>query len=101
MNNCIRILVDVPKPLSSSRTGMVSSITLEVAHRRTPLPKPKKKRPRFISLKSSDSDMIDPIKFKRVNQMIVFLGPVYFTKSPPNRDPALIPIIEEVDRTVM
>lgn len=45
--------------------------------------------------------MIEPINPKIVNHMIDLRGPEYFTQSPPNKDPALIPIMDAVERTVI
>lgn len=79
LNTCIKILVEVPKPLSIKRTGMVSSRIREVAQRRTPLVSPKKKRPRHISLKLNWRDIIEPIRPNILNMIIVFLGPSDWT----------------------
>ena len=95
------MLVDVPKPLSSKRTGIVSSSIFEVAHKSTPAPNPNRNRPKHINLKFSERERTDPISASILNYIIVFLGPLTFTQSPPNRDPALIPIIDAVDKTVM
>ena len=64
LNSYIRMLVDVPNPLSKRRTGMVYSKILEVAHKRTPAPMPKRKRPRHINLKLIKSDRAEPITAK-------------------------------------
>jgi len=71
----MRIFVDVPKPLSSNLTGMVSSRMREVAQRSTPLVRPKKKRPRHISLKLSCRDIIEPINPNTLKTISVFFGP--------------------------
>jgi len=75
LNNCMRIFVDVPNPLSMSLTGMVSSSILDVAHMQTPAPYPKQKRPRTIILKVNVIDSIEPIKPNMLKYMIVFLDP--------------------------
>jgi len=79
LKTCIRILVEVPKPLSSNLTGIVSSRIREVAHKSTPLVRPKKKRPRHMSLKLSYRDMIEPIRPIMLKTMIVFFGPSDWT----------------------
>ena len=101
LKSCIKMFVEVPKPLSSNLTGIDSPIIFEVAHKRTPAPVPKIKRPKHMSLKLSERDNRDPINPSVVNIMIVLLGPYALMKSPPNRDPALIPKIDAVDSTVM
>lgn len=75
LKTCIKILVDVPKPLSNNLTGMVSSRIREVAQSSTPLVRPKKKRPRHMSLKLSYKAITEPISPKMLNIMMVFLGP--------------------------
>lgn len=75
LNNCIRIFVDVPNPLSSSLTGMVSSSILDVAHIMTPPAYPKLKRPRTMVLKFKVRPRREPTRPTMLKYMMVFLDP--------------------------
>ena len=80
---------------------MVYSNILEVAQSMTPLLRPKSNLPIFITLKFSDRDNIEPMRANKLKYIKVLRGPTYLTKSPPNNDPALIPMIDAVDSTVI
>lgn len=75
LNSCIRMFVDVPNPLSTSLTGMVSSSILDVAHIMTPPAYPKQKRPRTMILKVKVRPKREPTRPIMLKYMIVFLDP--------------------------
>ena len=91
----ITIFVDVPKPLSISFAGIVSSIAFGVAQIKTPQVKPTITLPIHITTKFGRKLMRVPMIPIALKYKIVDLLPV-LTKSPPNTDPRAIPATAQV-----
>ena len=94
------IEVLAPKPLSINLPGTVSSIIFGVAQSMIPEANPKINLPKHITLKFRVNIVREASRAKMLKLMIVDLLP-YFMKSPPYKQPILIPIIEEVAMIVV